>query len=163
MSVLQPSDCLSAADALARGDWEGARASFQAELARRETPEALEGLGLTAWWLDLAASVFESRERAYRLYLDRGDKRSAARVAVWLAARTRSPAAGCSERADCSKIIPTRRSGHGSRSGRARCACSRTSIPIARMRSPAKACAWRGPPAASISRCSAAPCRDWRW
>jgi DNA-binding NarL/FixJ family response regulator len=85
MSVLQPSDCLSAADALARGDWEAARAAFQAELARRETPEALEGVGLTAWWLDLAASVFESRERAYRLYLDRGDKRSAARVAVWLA------------------------------------------------------------------------------
>src|SRR4029453_2873667 len=45
--------------------------------------EALEGLGLTGWWLDLAESVFESRERAYRLYLDRGDKASAARVATW--------------------------------------------------------------------------------
>src|SRR5437764_9027855 len=85
MSVLQPNDCLSAAAALARGDWEAARAAFQAELAKGESPEALEGIGLTAWWLDLAASVFESRERAYRLYLDRGDKRSAARVAVWLA------------------------------------------------------------------------------
>jgi DNA-binding NarL/FixJ family response regulator len=85
MSVLQPRDCLSAADALARGAWEEARAAFQAELAREESPEALEGIGLTGWWLDLAESVFESRERAYRLYLDRGDKPSAARVAVWLA------------------------------------------------------------------------------
>jgi DNA-binding NarL/FixJ family response regulator len=85
VTVLQPRDCLSAADALARGAWEEARAAFLAELARGETPEAQEGIGLTAWWLDLAASVFESRERAYRLYLDRGDKRSAARVAVWLA------------------------------------------------------------------------------
>jgi DNA-binding NarL/FixJ family response regulator len=85
MSVLQPRDCLSAADALARGAWEEARAAFQAELARGESPEALEGIGLTGWWLDLAESMFESRERAYRLYLDRGDKPSAARVAVWLA------------------------------------------------------------------------------
>jgi ATP/maltotriose-dependent transcriptional regulator MalT len=85
MSVLQPRDCLRAGDALARGAWEEARAVFEAELAREESPEALEGMGLTAWWLDLAPSVFESRERAYRLYLDRGDKPSAARVAVWLA------------------------------------------------------------------------------
>src|SRR5215831_7832876 len=85
MTILQPRNCLGAADALARGAWEEARAAFQAELAREETPEALEGVGLTAWWLDLGASVFESRERAYRLYLDRGDKPSAARVAVWLA------------------------------------------------------------------------------
>ena len=85
MSVLQPRDCLSARDALDRGAWEDARAAFQAELAQAESPEALEGLGLTGWWLDLAESVFDSRERAYRLYLDRGDKPSAARVAVWLA------------------------------------------------------------------------------
>jgi LuxR family maltose regulon positive regulatory protein len=85
MTVLQPRDCLGAADALARGAWEEARAAFLAEPACEESPEAQEGIGLTAWWLDLGASVFESRERAYRLYLDRGDKRSAARVAVWLA------------------------------------------------------------------------------
>src|SRR5262249_57922747 len=85
MSILQPRDCLSAADALARGAWEEARAAFETELARGESPEALEGIGLTGWWLDLAESVFDSRERAYRLYLDRGDKPSAARVAVWRA------------------------------------------------------------------------------
>ncbi len=50
-----------------------------------ETPEALEGLGLAAWWLDLADIVFDSRERAFRAYRSRGDHRSAARVAVWIA------------------------------------------------------------------------------
>src|SRR5689334_21709325 len=85
MSVLQPRDCLTAAEALSSGAWEEARDAFAAELDRGERPEAYEGLGLTAWWLDLAPSVFESRERAYRLYLERGDKPAAARVAVWLA------------------------------------------------------------------------------
>jgi DNA-binding NarL/FixJ family response regulator len=54
-------------------------------LYARESPEALEGLGLAAWWLDDADVVFDARERAYRLYSERGDRRSAARVAVWLA------------------------------------------------------------------------------
>jgi DNA-binding NarL/FixJ family response regulator len=71
--------------ALARGAWEDARAAFDAALADRETPEALEGLGLAAWWLDLADVVFDARERAYRLYLEAGNPPAAARVAVWLA------------------------------------------------------------------------------
>jgi DNA-binding CsgD family transcriptional regulator len=50
-----------------------------------ETPEGLEGLGYAAWWLDLADLVFDSRERAYRLYLARNQRAAAARVAVWLA------------------------------------------------------------------------------
>ena len=50
-----------------------------------ETPEALEGLGLAAWWLDLGDVVFDVRERAYRSYRERGDVRGAARMAVWLA------------------------------------------------------------------------------
>lgn len=85
MSVLQPRDCQSATGALARGAWQEARTALEADLAVRETPEAHEGIGLAAWWLDLADLVFTSRERAYRLYLDRGDKPSASRVAVWLA------------------------------------------------------------------------------
>jgi len=70
--------------ALERGAWEDARGLFQASLAIRETPEALEQLGLAAWWLDDAALTFDTRERAYRLYRDRGDPRGAARVALWL-------------------------------------------------------------------------------
>src|SRR5262245_35975370 len=71
--------------ALARGAWEDAREAFDAALREQETAEALEGLGLAAWWLDLADTVFDARERAYRLFLDRDDRQSAARVATWLA------------------------------------------------------------------------------
>jgi DNA-binding CsgD family transcriptional regulator/tetratricopeptide (TPR) repeat protein len=71
--------------ALGLGDWPEARRLFEAALRTRETPEALEGLGIAAWWLDLADVVFPARERAYRLYQDRGDAIGAARLAVWLA------------------------------------------------------------------------------
>src|SRR6187399_2779577 len=71
--------------ALARGEWEEAKRAFDAALAIDETPEALEGLGLAAWWLNLAEVVFDARERAFRAYRQCGDQRSAARMAVWLA------------------------------------------------------------------------------
>jgi len=71
--------------ALARGDWEQARQSFDAALSIEQRPEALEGLGLAAWWLDLADVVFDARERAYRIYHDQNNRPAAARVAVWLA------------------------------------------------------------------------------
>ncbi len=70
--------------ALTRGDWEDARAQFQAALAAGESAEALEGLGLAAWWLDDAAVTLDARERAYRAYREQGDARGAARVAIWL-------------------------------------------------------------------------------
>jgi hypothetical protein len=65
--------------------WIQARGEFAAALARQETPEALEGLGLAAWRLDDADSVFRAREGAYRLYRRQGDKQSAARLAIALA------------------------------------------------------------------------------
>ncbi len=71
-------------DALSRGAWEDARHAFERALERHEDARALEGLGLAAWWLDMTTTVFDSRERAYRLYREQGDARSAARVAVWL-------------------------------------------------------------------------------
>ncbi len=70
--------------AMERGAWEDARAAFGSSLADRETPQALEQLGLASWWLDDAAQTFRSRERAYQLYRDQGDARGAARVALWL-------------------------------------------------------------------------------
>ena len=72
-------------EALARGDWPAARLAFDTALQAEESPEALEGLGLAAWWLDQADVMFDVRERAYRLYRERGDHVSAARLAVWLA------------------------------------------------------------------------------
>jgi DNA-binding NarL/FixJ family response regulator len=85
MPASRPPECLAGDDALARGAWAEAREAFEWALADRELPEALEGLGNAAWWLDLSDLVFDSRERAYRLYLARGDRPDAARVAVWLA------------------------------------------------------------------------------
>jgi DNA-binding NarL/FixJ family response regulator len=70
---------------LARGDWAGARAEFEAALAELESPEALEGLGRACWWLDDVEAQSQARERAYRLYRDRGDARGAARLACQLA------------------------------------------------------------------------------
>ena len=70
--------------ALERGAWDEARSHFQASIAARETPQALERLGLAAWWLDDAVLTFDARERAFRLYRDLGDALGAARVALWL-------------------------------------------------------------------------------
>jgi LuxR family maltose regulon positive regulatory protein len=71
--------------ALARGEWDLARAAFEQALHHAETPEALEGLGTAAWWLDDGVAVFAARERAYRLYRRRGNRRGAGRVATALA------------------------------------------------------------------------------
>lgn len=79
-------DLLSAGrQALASGDWDAARACFQAALAEQESPEALEGLSWTAWWLNESDTLFRTRERAYRLYRAGGDHTGAARMAIWLA------------------------------------------------------------------------------
>jgi LuxR family transcriptional regulator, maltose regulon positive regulatory protein len=72
--------------ALGNGDWEGARAAFEESLVQGETPEALEGMGWVGQMLNEDRLTFDARERAYRLYLDRGEKGSAARIAAWLAA-----------------------------------------------------------------------------
>ena len=68
--------------ALSGGDWEGARASFEESLIQGETPELLEGMGWVGHMLNEERLTFDARERAYRLYLERGDKSSAARIAA---------------------------------------------------------------------------------
>jgi LuxR family transcriptional regulator, maltose regulon positive regulatory protein len=85
MGELRPADCIDGEAALARGAWDEARQAFEHALAVQESAEALEGLGTAAWWLDLADLVFAARERAYTLYLDRGARVGAARVAIWIA------------------------------------------------------------------------------
>jgi LuxR family maltose regulon positive regulatory protein len=72
--------------ALGRGEWEHAKAAFEESLAEREGPEAFEGIGWAGHMLNEDGVTFEARERAYRLYLDRGDRGSAGRIAAWLAA-----------------------------------------------------------------------------
>jgi len=83
---LEVADLLRAGDeALSRGEWEQARAYFEAAHERGESIEAIEGLAMAAWWLDNGELTIESRERAYRLYRERGDAAGAARMAIWLA------------------------------------------------------------------------------
>jgi tetratricopeptide (TPR) repeat protein len=69
--------------ALAEGDSTAARALFEESLRGDENPEALEGLGWAGHALDDDRLTFDARERAYRLYRERGDVGSAARVAAW--------------------------------------------------------------------------------
>jgi DNA-binding CsgD family transcriptional regulator len=72
--------------ALKSGDWDGARTAFAESLAEADTPEALEGMGWVGHMLNEDRLTFDARERAYRLYLERSDKSSAARIAAYLAA-----------------------------------------------------------------------------
>ena len=85
MPLTRPPSCAPGDAALARGAWDEARRAYEETLTAEESPEALEGLGIAAWWLDLADVVFASRERAYRLYRERDDTISAARIAIWIA------------------------------------------------------------------------------
>jgi LuxR family maltose regulon positive regulatory protein len=72
--------------ALGRGDWAGARTAFEGALADGETAEALEGMGWAGHMLSEDRLTIDARERAYRQYVDRGERSSAARVAALLAA-----------------------------------------------------------------------------
>ena len=71
--------------ALSNGAWREARACFESALLSEETPEALDGLGMAGWGLSDTALTFDTRERAFRLYRQRGDYPQAARVASRLA------------------------------------------------------------------------------
>src|SRR5215210_2576593 len=84
---MRSSEHLSAAgeQALKRGDWEQARARFEAAVALEETPEAFEGLGWAGWWLGDERLTLRARERAYRLYRAHGECGAAGRLAAWLA------------------------------------------------------------------------------
>jgi ATP/maltotriose-dependent transcriptional regulator MalT len=77
------SDSVSAGwEALSRGSWDDALALVA---GLEDRPEALEVAGVAHWWLDNADATITARERAYRLYRDRGDRLGAARVAGALA------------------------------------------------------------------------------
>lgn len=69
-------------EALGRGAWDDARAAFERAGA---APEALEGWAQAARFLGDGDASLEARARAFRAYRARGDSRSAARAAAWLA------------------------------------------------------------------------------
>ncbi len=72
------------AEALAAGDWVGARDAFGAALASEASAEALDGLGEASWWLGETHEGVELRERAYAAFRQQGDAARAVATALWL-------------------------------------------------------------------------------
>jgi ATP/maltotriose-dependent transcriptional regulator MalT len=70
--------------ALEEARWDDAQQAFEAVLARGESAEALDGLGLARWFLGEIAEAIASREHAFGLYVDAGSCDEAARTAVWV-------------------------------------------------------------------------------
>jgi DNA-binding CsgD family transcriptional regulator len=71
-------------EALASGDWAGARTAFESVLAAEDSPEALDGLGRAWWWLRESERAVVCRERAYSGFRRDGELARAARIALWL-------------------------------------------------------------------------------
>ena len=71
-------------EALAGGDWQGARDGFTTALAAVESAEALDGLGRALWWLREEHEAVVYRERAYAGFRRDGELARAARIALWL-------------------------------------------------------------------------------
>ena len=70
---------------MARFDWRESRDLLAAALDAEECPETLEHLAVATFWSREVGRAMDLRQRAYRLYVDRGDRRGAARVATGLA------------------------------------------------------------------------------
>ena len=71
-------------EALAGGDWEGARAAFELAVEASPSAHANEGLARALWWLHDTDGAISNMERAYTAYRDAGDARRAAACALWL-------------------------------------------------------------------------------
>ena len=76
---------MGARRALRAGDWESARGAFAAFDDLDSTAEALDGWGLSLWWLNDPVAGIAARTRAYALFRRQGDLARAGRIAVWLA------------------------------------------------------------------------------
>jgi DNA-binding NarL/FixJ family response regulator len=75
--------------AFGHGDWARAREQFEHVLADAPSPDALDGLGQTLWWLGDTDGAVEHRTRAFAEYQRLGMRDEAANVAVYLAAEFR--------------------------------------------------------------------------
>jgi ATP/maltotriose-dependent transcriptional regulator MalT len=74
----------SAAEALAAGRWDEARAAFEATLAAGDSAEARLGLATALWWLGENRASVEQCTAAYSLFRRRGDTDGAVGCALWL-------------------------------------------------------------------------------
>ena len=71
--------------AFASGDWGLAKSEFEAAAERDPSPEVIDGLGRTLWWLKDVTAAIEVRTTAYGAYRRANKLEQAAHVAVWLA------------------------------------------------------------------------------
>jgi ATP/maltotriose-dependent transcriptional regulator MalT len=76
--------------ALASGQWDRARAAFEAALALDRWPEALGGLGSAWWWLGEPVRSNELRQQAYALFRRAGDAQNAVTAALDIAVTYKS-------------------------------------------------------------------------
>ncbi|MFQ5947325.1 MAG: adenylate/guanylate cyclase domain-containing protein [Acidimicrobiia bacterium] len=81
------SDLLEAGrEALQRHAWQEAYDLLsRADSADVLPPEDLQGLAESAWWIGHIDDCIDAREKAYAIYVDRGNRRQAASMAVGLA------------------------------------------------------------------------------
>lgn len=92
--------------ALASGEWEAAKAGFEAAVEGDPSPEVIDGLGRAMWWLQDVSAAIEVRTTAYSAYREANKLEEAARVAVWLSRELRTlfgndaAANGCIARRD---------------------------------------------------------------
>ncbi|MET0828544.1 MAG: response regulator transcription factor [Microbacterium sp.] len=71
--------------ALAKGDWPTAAREFQAAWHEQESADALDGVGLSLWWLGDAPAALDARSRAFALFRRERRDGEAAMVGIWLA------------------------------------------------------------------------------
>jgi len=75
---------------LEEGDWASAKRAFEDALEGDESPEVLDGLGRSLWWLKDVRGAIELRTRAYAAYKKAGRIYEAAGLAVWLSRELRT-------------------------------------------------------------------------
>jgi LuxR family maltose regulon positive regulatory protein len=78
-------DLEAARSALSAHEWAKARSLLLGVVNTSESAEALEMLGIAAWWLDDGETAVSARERLFGLRRNAGDTAGAARVAIQLA------------------------------------------------------------------------------
>ena len=85
MSIDAATDPLVAGEeALASGDWDGARAAFERVLEEEPSARAEEGLGRALWWLQDTEGAIAHMERAYAAHRETGQLGPAVANALWL-------------------------------------------------------------------------------
>ena len=86
MTITQPPPREAATAAFAKHAWREAYDRYaEADAAGRLAPADLEAYAEAGWWCGQPSDAIAIRERAYAAYVEAGDRRAAARVAIQLA------------------------------------------------------------------------------